>query len=422
MSDTDIPFGDGERILQSVSGQFEDAPRATPRRRGLVSASAVGSANRGRVLQALFDLGPTSRAELARHVGVNRATITGIVQPLVDQRILVEGNPLPSSEGGGKPARPLWFSEGAQPICAVLLMHDQVRSCLVSLHGAIHAEFEAPFPTDQDQVGPIIETVADCVRRTLSLAHRPPLGIGVAAAGMIDTDRGTIVAVNLAPLLDGFPLGPELTRRFGLRACVDHHPRALLVGDRWFGVGRGKRNFAVIYTGEVLGGALFLDGHLYRGPAGAGGELGHTLVQVDGKECRCGRHGCWETIATLKWLRQEAAALDLPGSDFIDSRRLAALVEKSVPGAALLLDRYARNVAVGIANLQQTMAPNFFVLHGDVVGGGRPLIDAIAAHVRRLAPWRPGGDIELVLGDIEGAAALRGAAGLVLSELLHFAL
>lgn len=244
---------------------------------------------------------------------------------MIDQGILVEGEPLPSKEGGGKPARPIWFAEDAAPICAVLLMHDGVHCCLVSLDGTITAEVRATFPEDAATVEPLIDILFDCVGQVLDLAHRPPLGIGVAAGGMIDTDTGTIVAVNLAPLLDGFPLGQALARRFGLPVRVDHHPRALLVGDRWFGIGRGKPNFAVIYTGDVLGGAIFLDGHLYRGPAGAGGELGHTFVQVDGATCRCGRRGCWETIATLGWLRREALQRHLPSCEAMDSRSLALL-------------------------------------------------------------------------------------------------
>ena len=239
---------------------------------------------------------------------------------------------------------------------------------------------------------------------------------------MIDTDRRAIVTVNLAPLLDGFPLGAHLERRFGLVTCIDHHPRSLLVGDRWLGVGRGKRNFAVIYTGEVLGGALFLDGRLYRGPAGAGGELGHTFVQVDGTQCRCGRRGCWETIATLRWLRREASLLGLASPEQIDCRSLVALADAGLPDAGTLLDRYAHNVAIGIANLQQTIAANFVVIHGDVVGGGQRMLEAVTRHVRELVPRHPSGEIELALGDIEDEAALRGAAGLVLSELLHFTL
>ena len=103
----------------------------------LLSSSAVGTANRGLVIQALFDLGPTSRAELARRAGVNRTTISGIVQPLIDSGVLVEIEPVQPKRSGGKPARPLWFSPSARPICGVLLMPDAVEACLMTVDGAM---------------------------------------------------------------------------------------------------------------------------------------------------------------------------------------------------------------------------------------------------------------------------------------------
>ena len=374
------------------------------------------------MLQALFDLGPTSRVELARVAGVNRTTISGIVQPLIDQHFLIEGRPVPASGGSGKPARPLRFSPQARPICGVLLMPGSIRSCLVTLEGEVSAERGERLPTDTSQPAEMVKTIVSCIGTTLAAGRRQPLGIGVAVGGMVDTDRRLIVRVNLVPTLNGVSLGDELTQHFGLSVVLDHHPRALLVGDRWFGQGRGVRNFAVVYTGEVLGGALYLDGHLHRGPAGAGGELGHTFVQVDGDLCRCGRRGCWDTIATLSWLRREARAASLPDPDAISARHLVQLAAAGVPGAADLLDRYARNIAIGIANLQQTVAPNFFILHGDVVSGGDRMIDAIFRHARRLVPWRPGGEITFATGEPGDRAALLGAAGLVLSELLQFPL
>ncbi|HEY1941676.1 MAG TPA: ROK family protein [Roseiarcus sp.] len=405
-----------------ADGEPRESGRAANARRPLLSSSLVGSTNRGRVLQALFDLGPTSRVELARQAGVNRTTISGIVQPLLDGQILVEGKPIPPTQVGGKPARPLWFSPDAQPICGVLLMPGSIRASLVTLEGRIEAEHEAKLPTDAGSRAELLEAIVDCIARLFAVARRAPLGIGVAVGGMVDTNRRVVVAVNLAPALDGFPLGDDLNRRFQVPVTVDHHPRALLVGDRWFGKGRGVRDFAVVYTGEVLGGALYLDGHLHRGPAGAGGELGHTFVQIDGELCRCGRRGCWDTIATLGWLRREARAAGLPDADSIDSRRLVALAEAGDSAATGLIDRYARNVAVGIANLQQTVAPNFFILHGDVVGGGKTMIDAIIGHVRRMVPSHPGGEIVFATGETEDRAALLGAAGLVLSDLLQFQL
>ncbi|BCP51563.1 hypothetical protein K32_01800 [Kaistia sp. 32K] len=403
----------------------EDAPsdfRTARPSRSLLSSAMVGSANRGRVLQALFDLGPTSRAELARLAGVNRTTISGIVQPLLDQQVLVEGEPIPPSEAGGKPARPLWFSPDARPICGMMLMPDAVHTCLVTLQGTISAEASETFPVGHPGIADIERAIERSTSRTLAAARREPLGIGVAVGGMVDTERRAIIAVNLAPVLNGFELGAMLTKRFGLPALLDHHPRALLVGDRWFGKGRGMQTFAAVYTGEVLGGALYLGGHLYRGQSGAGGELGHTFVQVDGDLCACGRRGCWETIATLGWLRRQAREIGIDAPDEINSRRLVSLTQAGAPGAADLLDRYARNVAVGIANLQQTVAPNFYVLHGDVVGGGEIMAKAIAGHVRALVPSRSGGEISFAIGETEDRAALLGAAGLVLSELFQFPL
>jgi predicted NBD/HSP70 family sugar kinase len=294
-----------------------------------------------------------------------------------------------------------------------------VHACVSTLDGKIEAERKMALPDGRGPVQPIIETIAECVGDTLAKARRTPFGIGVGVGGMVDTDRGSIVTVNLAPALDRYPLADELGRRFGLPVKLDHHPRALLLGDRWFGAGRGVKQFAVVYTGEVLGGAFYFDGHLYRGTAGAGGELGHTFVQLDGELCRCGRRGCWDTIATLSWLRREAVGAGLPEPELIDSGHLADMAARQVPGAEKLLDRYARNVAVGIANLQQTVAPNIFILHGDVVLGGERLLEAIAAHVRAMVPARPGGQIEFIAGDAGDGAALLGAAGLVISELLQ---
>ena len=390
--------------------------------RSLLSSSIVGSANRGLVIQALFDLGPTSRVELARLAGVNRTTISGIVQPLIDDQVLVETEPSQAKRRGGKPARPLWFSPSARPICGVLLMPNAVRACLVTLDGAIFGENRTALPAGNGLVAPIIKAVKRSMRSALTEAARKPLGVGIAVGGMVDTDQGSIVAMNLAPSLDGYPLADELGREFGLPVRLDHHPRALLVGDRWFGKGRGAPQFAVIYTGEVLGGAFYFDGHLYRGVAGAGGELGHTFVQVGGELCRCGRRGCWDTIATLSWLRRQAEAAGLPNPSEMNSGALMRLVAAGNSGAAEVADRYAHNIAVGIANVQQTLAPSYYILHGDVVLGGDPMIEAIATHVRRLVPARPGLNIELSAGEAGDRAALLGAAGLVLSDLLQLSI
>lgn len=384
----------------------------------LVSQSIVGAINRGRVLQALYDNGPKSRADLARLAGVNRTTITGIVQPMIEDRLLVEGEAAPSDVKGGKPARPLYFNPDAPMLGAVLLLPGTIQTCLVTLTGEIKAVTKADFDPRGDRQA-FIEAMTATLGSTLSQAHCAPFGIGIASAGLIDSDNGRIIAVNLAPVLTGLPLVEILQEHFSLPTVIDHHPRALLVGDRWFGPGRGQQNFAAIYTGEVLGGAFFIDGRVYSGPAGSGGELGHTVVQIDGELCNCGKHGCWETVAALPWLRREAARLGLSQPDRITCARLVKEAQDGSKAADALLERYTRNVAFGIVNLQQTLFLSSYVLHGDLAGGGAIAAERVRQHVERLVVKRPSQEISVTVNGIgEGHTALRGAAGLVLSSHL----
>jgi len=388
----------------------------------LVSPSAIGAINRGRIMQALYDNGPTSRVDLARLAGVNRTTVTGIVQPLIEEGLLIEGKAGRSGAQGGKPARPVYFDPAAPMLCAVLLLPGTIQTCLVSLTGEVAAHCHSTF-NPRENLQAFTATLCATLAETLAQAKRPPFGIGIAAGGMIDSDKGEIVAVNLAPVLTGLPIVALLRERFCMPVVIDHHPRALLVGDRWFGPGRGLQNFAVIYTGHVLGGAFFIDGRVYRGLAGSGGELGHTVVQLDGRLCNCGRRGCWETIATLSWLREQAGAVGFDAPNTFDSARLVQEVAAGSQVAEELLDRYARNIAVGIANLQQTMSLNFYILHGDAAAGGELLAQRIKLHIEQFIMKRPNQEVVILANDYErGDMALRGAAGLIVSDLLQLAI
>jgi len=245
---------------------------------------------------------------------------------------------------------------------------------------------------------------------------RPLLGIGVAASGMVDTTEGVIVSLHLAPVLNGFPLAAVLRRRFATTVSVDHHPRVQALGDKWFGHGRHQPRFASVYTGEALGFGIVYDGEIVRGVDGAGGEYGHTVVDMNGDQCMCGRRGCWETVATSGWLRREAAHLGLPGATGVDCAALTAMVEQGVAAAGELLDRYARNLAIGMANNEHMLASGVYIMHGDVCSGGE-------AMRRRLRHWlveyspRRGATPQVILGDVGDEITLLGGGGLVLSSI-----
>lgn len=377
----------------------------------LVSPSDIGRANRARVIQALCDHGPLSRADLARLVNVPRATIGGIVQPLVDADLLEETTQSGPATRAGKRGRPLWFRRHAG-LSATAALHDGVcRAALVNARGEMldeteHAVDLGPDPSGEEH----LRLVARAISEVLPAAS-PLLGVGIAVPGVCDSERGVVVGSVQVPGWTDYPLADRLAGILDLDVFIDNDARCQALGEKWFGEGRGIPTFASVETGEGLGVGLVVDGTIFRGEGGLTGELGHTPVERDGEPCPCGLRGCWETIATLRWLRREAAALGLPEPETTTAKRLAGN-----PAAADLLERYAANLAVGLSTLMNLLNPRRLILHGDVITGGPALLAAVRSHVeaRTLLHLRPG--LDIVASGLGERASLVGAAGLVLSE------
>ncbi|MCW2500963.1 MAG: family transcriptional regulator protein [Frankiales bacterium] len=394
-----------------------------PARRGegpdgpvLLTTHLIGDLNRSRVLQAFCDHGPLSRAELARLAGVPRATIGAIIQGLLDDGLLEEQEP--DRDGKvGKPGRPLWFAPHSALSVAVGFGDGAVRASLVSARGERLADAEVPLETATATPAALLAAVERAIRIVLP-RHAPVLGVGVVVPGVCDTTAGEVIGSGQLPGSVGAGLATTLAERLGVTVLVDNDARAQALGEKWFGDARGIPTFASVQTGTGLGVGLVLAGQLYRGDDGRTGELGHTQVVPDGAACRCGLAGCWETVATLPWLRAQARKARLPGAARATT---ASLTAAGTPGADALLQAYADNLAVGLANLVNLLGTRRIVLHGDVVGGGEPMRARIEAATRERCLGYLRADVQVTLSALDADAALLGAAGLVLSETWRLA-
>lgn len=381
----------------------------------LLSPRRIGNVNRSLVLQALCDHGPLSRADLARMAGVTRATIGNIVQDLLDAGLVEELEPRAGGGRVGKPARPVWFAERAGLCGAAALGVGTLEVALVSARGELLAREELEFDSDAPDHRSAAAAIVKGLKRVLPGGDEEILGIGIAVPGACDTATGTVVGSGQLPGLRGTGLFEHVAAKLGATVLVDNDARAQALGEKWFGDGRGVASFASVQTGHGLGVGLVIDGSIFRGRDGETGELGHTRVDLGGERCRCGLSGCWETVATLRWLRREAGARGLPGARALDAERLVRLAADDAR-ARDLLEHYADNLAVGLANLIQVLNPERVILHGDAARAGEPfralVADRIAASV---FPYLADG-IDLVLSSLDQQAGLLGAAGLVLSE------
>jgi predicted NBD/HSP70 family sugar kinase len=347
---------------------------------------------------------------------VRRSTIGSIVNSLIEAEIIEESPENPRS-GVGKPPRPLWFGRYAGLSGAIFLRDGVIETALVNARGDILRRDAEHF--DPQASGDALEKqVLSVAKRVLGRYRGRLAGIGLAVPAVVDAAGGRIIACTPIPGLVDTSLPAALERWGKVPIVLEDDVAALALGERWFGQGRGVRDFAAVQVGDGIGAAIVLAGHLLRGQRVASIEIGHTCVDPNGRPCRCGLRGCWETIASTGWLRSRASEVRLAGASGINPGRLVAMASAGDATAASLLDEYADHLAIGLANMVQLFSLDLFILHGDVVQGGPPLVERIRAAVARRSLRVLVDDVRVSFSALERDSGLLGAAATVMTSVL----
>ena len=137
-------------------------------------------------------------------------------------------------------------------------------------------------------------------------ANLLPAGAGVALPGLVEASTGTLLrAPNLG--WSEIPVAEELAERIGrVPVRAENEANLAAVGEHWQGVARGLENFICVFGEVGVGAGIFIDGELFRGAHGYGGELGHITVDRDGPPCACGSLGCLETFVGQEAIARRA--------------------------------------------------------------------------------------------------------------------
>lgn len=256
---------------------------------------------------------------------------------------------------------------------------------------------------------------------------------GVAAAGLgipctIDQERGiAIAAVNL-PLID-VPIRDMMREQLGLPVFIDNDVNAAILAEHRFGAARGARNAVMIALGTGIGGGMILGGRVYRGTHGAGAELGHMVVDIDGPPCQgnCPNHGCIEAVASGTALGREGTAAAEQAPDSALGRALDTEGEVSgqaVTDAALAGDETAREVValigrrlgVAFSSLANIFEPEVIVVGGGVIAAGELLLEPAREELRARA-LPPMNRAQVAAAELGENAGMIGAATMAQIEL-----
>lgn len=365
------------------------------------------------ILRTIAALGPTTRKDLAADLGLSKAAMSGLTRDLLDKGMLLETTT--SLQGQGRPSVLLDLRPEGAYFVGISLMSDPARLALVDLQGRIAAQAEIPRAADPEVFAQAALREIPRLIRKAKIAPALVAGLGVALSGLVDREQAICVKSTLLGWEDA-PLARWLQEGSGLPCFLENDAKSLALNEKHFGQARDLRSFSLVWLGEGIGAAHFIDDRLHRGAHGGAGEIAHCTAELDGPPCRCGKRGCLDAVASLTALLDQARAEGL-GAASLEEIEAAAAAGSSA--AIRMLHRAGGALGLILAQLVQINDPQrILILHREKAFDGlfaTVLRQTLEANVLP----RLSGQTPLTLRRVEEDVWLRAAASVAAHPFLH---
>ena len=370
--------------------------------------------NASLVLRALYDLGPISRADIARRTGLTRTSVGELVAELAAEGLAEEVGRGPST--GGKQPTLVSLIDDARHMVTLDLGERTFTAALLNLRGEIQQR--ASRELDGADGDAAVALVHELIDELLASPHNQILGIGVGTPGIVDGDGTIRWAVNLA--WTDLPLGTRLTEHYNLPTIVANDSRAAAFATFLFEGEDRPANLIAIKVGHGIGAGLVLDGQLFGGDGFGAGEIGHIVIEPDGAPCHCGRFGCLETVASVPGILRRAFYRAAEEHTRIP-QSIEAIAAAAADGDELALEvvrSAGRALGAAIASLTGALDVRRIVVIGGATVLGEPWLKAMRDEAQRRTLATLARETEIVNGGPADDAVLLGTCALLLTREL----
>ncbi|MFA7031951.1 MAG: ROK family protein [Bacilli bacterium] len=265
-----------------------------------------------------------------------------------------------------------------------------IKGASINEQGQIMARFSLPIMI-QETGDKTIERLGRKVLSFLSennIQNHEILGLGVGCPGAINSKKGVVDYSNNLKWSD-VPLQEILETMTSLKVKVTNDANAAALGEAIFGAGEKFSSIILLTLGTGVGGGIIINGHVYEGNQGKGAELGHTVIEIDGRGCTCGRRGCLEAYASATALicdTQEAMKKHpdslmwkLVNGDIskVDGKTPFDAKIKGDIYADEVINHYIKYLGEGILNFCNIFRPEAIILAGGIAQQGKELLDPL---------------------------------------------
>ncbi|HGC9661426.1 TPA: ROK family glucokinase [Streptococcus agalactiae] len=274
----------------------------------------------------------------------------------------------------------------------------------------------------------IVSDIVESLKYRLSLYGLTKddfLGIGMGSPGAVDRTSKTVTGAFNLNWADTQEVGSVIEKEVGIPFFIDNDANVAALGERWVGAGANNPDVVFVTLGTGVGGGVIADGNLIHGVAGAGGEIGHMIVDPEnGFTCTCGNKGCLETVASatgvVRVARQLAeqyegssaikAAID--NGDTVTSKDIFIAAEDGDKFANSVVERVSRYLGLAAANISNILNPDSVVIGGGVSAAGEFLRSRVEKYFVTFAFPQVKKSTKIKIAELGNDAGIIGAASL----------
>lgn len=386
----------------------------------------LGGANEALVVNTIRRRGPISRVDIAKLTGLTAPTVTNISGRLLEAGIIHEY--MVGEYSGGR--RPVLLK--ADPELATMIIVD-IRSKEMTGY-VMNSGLEVKERVSYDIRSLGQTEILSLMEELASECYAAPGGQQATAIGVIV--RGPVVFKEGLSLFSpsagwrNVPIRYILEKRFRLPVFVENDMRAMALGNYHYGPYREVKNAVILGVGGGIGSGILLNGELYRGLGDSAGEIGHTVVDVNGPRCSCGNYGCLEAVASESALVNLAVQeisqgkpsliLSLAGGDTaaIRPEHIYQAAREQDTMAVEKLQQIAYYLGIGAANIINFFNPELVIIGGGIVKGQAFIEEHMMKIIRERALESCYSSTRVEFSAEGREASLKGIVDLVMEELL----
>ena len=385
--------------------------------------SFIRTYNRYNILNTIRTAGMISRVDIAKALGLSKASLTGITAELIAEGLILEKQP-GAYQVGRRPILLAINPDGAYAV-GVSITIRQIQAVIINFQAEIKTShslsLKKSYYSQEELVEKIALTVEACIEK--SNDSKPKIsGVGVSVPGLVDSKSGIIRYLPNYGWTD-INLRAMLRDRIGFSTYIDNDANNVTIAEHWFGNGSGSENFIVLIIENGIGAGYVLNGQLIRGNLGIAGEFGHMSVNPDGPLCRCGKRGCVEAYSGIYAIMKDVSKIEASGKLSATSKKISFsnIVDEAKKGNSELIkifDQAGKVLGIGISQLITLINPEKIILTGTGIQAGDLLLAPMFEAIRNYRSDKFGSyETEVLISKWTNEDFAKGAGTLVLQEI-----